>query len=189
VMGLLENSVVFVTSDHGHSLGDGNFLGKQGYPSHPSVFDIPLFVRHPEGSGAGQRSNLFLQHHDIPAQILQFAGIEPNQPLDGRTFWQNATRSGEAVRDHVTSSFPHGVTVIDDHWWYNSKIDGRSVFLYDLTSEHPFVDNVASEYQNEVRRLFGLALEDAGGAFPEQLLHFVAHHADAPGCSPLAAYD
>ncbi len=81
------------------------------------------------------------------------------------------------------------MTVIDGRWWYNSKIDGRSVFLYDLAAQNPFAKNVAREYQDEVRRLFGLALADAGGAFPEQLIRFAADHADAPGCSPLAAYE
>jgi len=190
VMGMLETTVVFVTSDHGHSLGENNYIGKQGYPSGPEVFDIPLFVRHPQGSGAGQQCNHFLQHHDIPAQILEFANVAPTQPLDGKSFWQPAINQSESIRDHVTASFPHGITVIDDRWWYNSKIDGKSVFLYDLDTLHPFTRNVADDHREEVRRLYRTALEDAGGdSFPEQLLRFAADHADAPGCSPLAAFE
>ena len=33
VLGLLDNTMVIFTADHGHSLGDMNYLGKRGYPS------------------------------------------------------------------------------------------------------------------------------------------------------------
>ncbi|GAG41503.1 unnamed protein product, partial [marine sediment metagenome] len=49
VLGLLDNTVVIFTSDHGHSIGDRNYLGKRGYPSSPEVFDIPLMIRFPKG--------------------------------------------------------------------------------------------------------------------------------------------
>ena len=55
-MGLLDNTLLIVTSDHGHSIGDKHYLGKKGYPSDPSVYDIPLLVRHPGGAGAGETS-------------------------------------------------------------------------------------------------------------------------------------
>ena len=89
-LGLLENTAIIIVSDHGHSIGDGNYIGKRGYPTDPSVFDIALFVRHPEGSGAGQRFNQLLQHTDISAQILEFAGVKPPQALHGQPFWQQA---------------------------------------------------------------------------------------------------
>src|SRR5690606_7697943 len=61
-LGRLDDTVVIVVSDHGHSIGDRDYMGKRGYPSDPSVFDIALLVRHPDGTGAGQRSDLLLQH-------------------------------------------------------------------------------------------------------------------------------
>jgi arylsulfatase A-like enzyme len=188
-LGLLENTVVMVTSDHGHSIGDHNYVGKRGYPSRPEVLDIPLFVHHPEGIGAGMRSDLWLQHHDISAQILEFAGLEPAQPLDGRPFLRVAVDGGPPLRDHVTVGWGFAVTVIDDRWWLNCKMNGRGVFLHDLTAEQPFDHNVADDHPDIVRRMFAQAVNEAGGSFPEELLQFAADHADAPGCSDLAAFD
>src|SRR5690606_25858956 len=90
-LGRLDDTVVIVVSDHRHSIGDRDYMGKRGYPSDPSVFDIALLVRHPDGTGAGQRSDLLLQHTDISAQVLEFAGVQPRQPLHGQPFWTAAT--------------------------------------------------------------------------------------------------
>ncbi len=186
VMGLLDETLLVVTSDHGHSIGDKGYIGKRGYPSDPSVYDIPLFVRHPEGRGAGQRSDAVVQHHDISAELLRFAGIEPHQPLDGRPFFEEAL-AGQEVRDHATVGWGTGLTVITKRWFMNCKIDGAGPFLYDLEGESPYERNVAGEHADVVERLFGLALEDAGGEFPEYLMELARNQKDAPGCSALAA--
>ena len=80
---------------------------------------IPLFVRHPQGTGAGMRSDFLLQHIDISAQVLEFAGVEPPQPLDGQPFWQRAVSSGQPVRDHVIIGWGMAMTVVNDRWWLN----------------------------------------------------------------------
>ncbi len=51
VLGRLEDTMVILVSDHGHSIGDGDFIGKRGYPSRPEVYDVALMVRFPGGSG------------------------------------------------------------------------------------------------------------------------------------------
>ena len=165
-LGLLHNTLLIVTSDHGHSIGDEGYMGKRGYPAHPAVFDIPLMVRHPEGVGAGQTSDILLQHTDIPAAIYAFAGVEPPQRLDGRSFWE-AALEGKKVRDHVTVGWGSAVTVIDDRWWLNAKIDGTGAFLYGLKALAPREKNVARDKQAVVQRLFRAAIEDARGGFPD----------------------
>jgi len=189
VLGVLENTVVIVTSDHGHCLGDGNYVGKRGYPSHPATVDIPLFVRHPAGIVAGMRSALLLQHTDISAQILEFAGVEPTQPLHGQPFWQRAIEGGSPIRDHVTMGWGFSVTVINGRWWLNCKVDGSGAFLYDLSAQKPFTQNAADDYPDVVRQMFAQAVADAGGQFPHTLLELAANRPDAPGCSILAAFE
>ncbi len=169
-LGLLENTIIIVASDHGHALGDMNFVGKRGYPSHPSCLDTALMVRHPLGLGAGDVCDHMVQHTDIGAQILDFGGTAPKRQLHGQPFWQNALDGGSAHRDHVTVGWMSAVTVVDERWWFNAKVDGTGVFLYDLGADYPFSENVADAHANVVQQMFAHALEDAGGEIPAEVL-------------------
>jgi len=186
-LGLLENTVLIVTTDHGHSIGDRNYIGKRGYPSGREVFDVPVIIRHPQGIGAGRRSDLLVQHTDVSAQILEWARVDPPEPIDGWPFWNAATKNGAAIRDHVTVGWGTAMTVIDDRWWYNSKIDATGVFLYNLADDPNLERNVADENLEEVKRLCRAGVEDAGRSFPKYLEELCAKQVDAPGCSALAA--
>jgi len=185
-LGLLDNTLLILTTDHGHSIGDSGYIGKRGYPSAPEVYDIPILIRHPEGIGAGMRSDLLVQHTDISALILEMAGVEPNAPIDGKSFWESAVNSGAPTRDHVTVGWGAAMTVIDGNWWLNCKINGKGVFLHDLNAEKPFEDNVADGNEGVVSQLFAKGVADAGGEFPDFLVERAERQADAPGCSELA---
>ncbi len=187
VLGLLQDTLLIVTSDHGHSIGDGDYVGKRGYPADASVFDVPLFVRHPGGLGAGQRSDVIVQHTDITAEILKCAGVAPTEPIDGMPLLQRAIEGKGPMRDHVTVGWSAAMTVITDRWWLNCKIDGKGPFLYELADGKPEGENVAEQNRDVVDELYGKGLEDAGGEFPDYLKEIAVKHEDAPGCSALAA--
>jgi len=189
VLGLLDNTVVIFTSDHGHSIGDRNYLGKRGYPSTPEVYEVPLMVRLPGAEYAGRKSGMFVQHHDITAVILEMAGVEPPVEIDGVSFVEDALASGGGARrrDHVTVGWGSTPTVISDRWWFNCKADGTGVLLYDLEAADPFARNVADEYPDVVNDLFAQAKEDGGGDFPDWIIELARDQADAPGCSDLVA--
>jgi arylsulfatase A-like enzyme len=187
VLGLLENTLLILTTDHGHSIGDGNYMGKRGYPSSPEVHDVPVLIRHPDGIGAGKKSSMLVNHTDIAATILDAANVRPPQPIDGRSFWKAVVENGEPIRDHVTVAWGSAVTVITEQWWMNCKIDGKGAFLYDLSNGAPSEKNVADQNKRMVDELFAKAVADAGGKFPDFIMELAKGQADAPGCSALAA--
>jgi len=186
VLGLLDETLIFLTSDHGHSIGDWNYMGKRGYPSSREVFDIPLIIRLPDGRGAGKRSDIFVQHTDITAAILDAAGVKPETETHGRPFL-DAALDGGGFRDHVTIAWGSAVTVVNRQWWFNCKVNGKGAFLHDLKTAEPFEENVADEHPELIRQLFDVATEDAGGSYPSWLLELAEKQRDAPGCSDLAA--
>lgn len=186
-LGLLDNTLLILTADHGHSVGDKQYIGKRGYPSGREVFDVPLLIRHPEGIGAGKRSDAFVQHTDLAAQILDFAGVHWPQPVDGKPFWKTIVNGEKFFRDHVTVGWGTTMTVIDDRWWFNAKIDGTGGFLYDMNTDPDLEKNIADEQPEQAKRLYRLGVEDAGGDFPEYLKDLCSKQADAPGCSALVA--
>ncbi len=185
-LGLLEDTLLIVASDHGHSIGDGDYMGKVGYPSRPEVFDVILMIRHPKGQGAGRRSELLLQHTDLAAQILDFAGISGPEPLHGQPFWRASVENGAPLRDHVTIGWGSAVTVIDQRWWLNCKVDRSGPILQDLHAERPFQTNLADDFPDTIARLFNLAVKDAGGGFPEFLLRQARGEVEIEEWNPLA---
>jgi len=187
VLGMLENTALIVTTDHGHCIGDGGYVGKRGYPSGPAVFEVPLFIRHPDGTGAGRRSDLLVQHTDLAAQVLGLAGVDAAGELDGESFFDQAVAGKPGHRDHVTVAWGPNLTVIDEAWWLNCKVDGTGVLLRDRSAADPFAANVADDHRDEVGRLFEAGLADAGAEIPAYLMEMARKQEDAPGCSALAA--
>jgi len=185
--GLLDDTMVVLTSDHGHSVGDRGYMGKRAYPSVPEVFDVPLMIRFPGAEHAGTRSDQFVQHHDISALILDAAGVGVPGEMEGLSFLNSAVSGGSAQRDHATIGCSSVVTVVDDRWWLNCKVDGTGVLLHDLKADDPFAKNVAQENRETVNELFAMAKADAAGGFPEWILELARDQKDAPGCGDLVA--
>jgi arylsulfatase A-like enzyme len=170
--GRLDDTLIIFTSDHGHSIFDRNYIGKRPYPSTPEVYDIPILIRHPEGIGAGKKSDMYVQHHDISAVIMEATGVKPVEPMDGIPFYKAALEGGPSIRDHVTVGWGSTPTVIKDNWWLNCKVDGTGVLLRDLSVNDPFAANVADKYPEVVDELFAMALKDADGKIPDWLFDY-----------------
>ncbi len=187
VLGLLDNAMVIVTADHGHSIGDNGYCGKRGHPAMPEVYDIPLLIRFPAADHAGKQSDLFVQHTDITGVILRAANAEPPQPIDGQSFVEAALLGKPGHRDHVTVAWGIHPTVITPRWWFTCSVLGTQCLLYDLERTYPFARNVAEESPNTIRELFEIARADARGSFPDWLLDQARKNSRAPGCSVLAA--
>jgi arylsulfatase A-like enzyme len=187
VLGLLDNSLIIFTADHGHAIGDADWIGKRGYPSRPEVYDIPLMVRFPKAAHAGKTWDEFVQFTDISATILDAAGVAAPEGIDGISFLDAAATNKKGPHDHVTAAWGSTPTVITDRWWLNCKVTGKGVLLHDLDAPDPFAQNVAADHPDVVGELFALAKADARGGFPDWLIDLAEQEADAPGCSDLAA--
>jgi arylsulfatase A-like enzyme len=188
VTGILDEALVVVTSDHGHSMWERRgYIGKRGYPSDPESYEIPLMVSHPRKARAGETCDAWVQHHDISASLLEAAGVTPPEPIDGRSFLDAAFGSGKPIRDHVTVGWGSAMTVVNDAWWLNCKVNGQGPFLYDTPRPAPDAPNIADKNPEKVAELFAMGVKDAGGSFPDFLLQQAASADDAPGCSPFAA--
>ncbi|GHA43825.1 sulfatase [Amylibacter ulvae] len=91
--GQADNTVIVFTSDHGDYLGDFGMLLKGALPMR-SVTRVPMIWSEPNAQG-GHRSSALASTIDIPATILDRAGLLAFNGMQGRSFRQCLSSDAE----------------------------------------------------------------------------------------------
>jgi len=168
-LGLAENTVVMVLSDHGVALGEHGYTGKPSNALWPEVTDIPFLIRHPEGRGGGQTSDFFASVHDIAPTVLGLLGIERPEAMNGQDL--SPILDGgepEEERPHFTLGYDDYVWARDDRYVMFSRNDRTEAKLFDLESDSDMENDIAGGNPGIVRRMFeDYVLADAGGPLPK----------------------
>ncbi|MGI8540247.1 MAG: sulfatase [Rubrobacteraceae bacterium] len=167
-LGFMENTLVMVMSDHGVSLAEHGFTGKVARAMWPELTDIPFFIRHPEGIGAGETSDFYASIHDIAPTILSQVDVERPAQMTG----QDLTPLLEG--DDPEEARPHFTLGYDDHSWTRDddfilvcRSDGEEARLYDAENDPNMDDDIAGDNPDVVRRMEDeYILADAGGEPP-----------------------
>jgi arylsulfatase A-like enzyme len=81
--GETENTLVFFLSDNGFLWGEHGLTRKM-VPYEESV-GIPLLMRWPETVSPGRVDSRLVATNDVPATIVDAAGLESREPMDGRS--------------------------------------------------------------------------------------------------------
>ncbi|MEM4461727.1 MAG: sulfatase [Candidatus Bathyarchaeia archaeon] len=135
-LGLLDDTTIIFTSDHGFYLGEHNLIGKSiimgGYhglaPLYEEVAHIPLLIRFADklGLDGGIKIDALVQTPDITATILELAGIEGKSYMDiqGESLLPIVRGERRVIRDIAVStpSLIKGVraglrvTITTDRW-------------------------------------------------------------------------
>ncbi len=167
-LSLLEDTLLFVFSDHGVGLGEHGYTGKTPNILWNEMTDIIYYVRHPEGKGAGQTSDFYASIHDIAPTVLSALGMERLDQMDGQDLTPILEgNSPERERPYFTLGYDNYSWARDERYAMFCLNDGSSAKLYDL-QEDPGMDNDISEgNQDVVRRMYeGYIIADAGGQQP-----------------------
>ena len=79
--GLLENTTVIITSDHGEAFGDHGVFG-HSYTVNLDEIGVPLVVLSP-GAPAGKEVNASVSLRDLPATVADLLGLAAGSPFPG----------------------------------------------------------------------------------------------------------
>lgn len=111
--GLLENTIVIVTTDH----GDG--LPRMKRTVYDSGIRVPLMIRYPDGRLAGSRDERLISFVDLAPTILEWAGLEPLPWQQGNALQANIQlRYVFAAADRHDTSPGRTKAVFDGRWKY-----------------------------------------------------------------------
>lgn len=162
-LGLEENTLLVLVSDHGVLLGEYGWVGKRYSEMHQALTHVPMMIRHPQGKGARQVSGYYASTHDIGPTVLSVLGIDKADGMNG-TDLSPLLDGGRpaAKRGYRTSSYNTHVSAGDDRWLLISGNRREELRLYDRKADAAELRNLARSNPTQVRRLWKLILRDAG---------------------------
>ena len=166
--GRMEDTLLLVLADHGVALGEHGYTGKPYGALWPELTDIPFFIRHPEGKGAGQSSDYYASTHDVAPTILDATDLVASQEVDGQPLIPLLEGSEPQPRSHFTLGYDEYVWARDEKYVMFGRNDRSELKLYDLESDADMNHDVAGDNPDIVKRMFDdYILEDAGGSLPQ----------------------
>ena len=147
--GVLENTLVIVTSDHGEALGDHG-EDVHGYFVYQATLRVPLVVRGP-GVKAGTRLGGLVRTVDLFPTILDMTGLAAGtQPSSGRSV-AHALRGGSVTDE---PSFAESLVPLLHYGWSDLRAvrDGRWKYILAPRPELYDLDADPGELRNLVDR-------------------------------------
>jgi len=208
VLGIADNTIVVFTSDHGHYFGEHEYFGKAEWihdpdavisqgadvplwfskswlltigwsPLYQELYRVPFIIRVPGVQPA--RRQALTTAPDIPATILDLAGVEPLGQIKGRSVREALTGKAPEHRPFVISSWPlyfakgelssavdsrrrriashMPVTVSNRRWSLIMGGPDEAPELYDLEKDPKESTNVWSRHEREGAALFREAID------------------------------
>jgi arylsulfatase A-like enzyme len=82
--GLLDDTILVITADHGENLGDHGLLDHV-FSLHRSICHVPLLIRFPPRFRAGARIDRLVRLEDVAPTLLDLCGLRAPEKMDGRS--------------------------------------------------------------------------------------------------------
>ncbi len=166
-LGLAENTLVVLVSDHGVLLGERGWVGKRYSEMHEELTHVPMAMRHPAGKAAGRTSRYYASTHDVGPTVLSVLGVEEPRGMNGADLSPLFDgRAPSKKRTYRTASYNTYLSAGDDRWLLIAGNHREELRLYDRRRDRYERRNVAHRHPKQVREMWGRILHDAGGHLP-----------------------
>lgn len=127
--GLVENTVVIFTSDHGDMLGDHQLLVKGAFFYDP-VVKVPLIIRWPDKIEGGKRIEQLVQMYDLTATILSLAGYTQRELQkwmpESKNLFPLILGKEQKIHDYVICCY-RGTGINDQSLYFNPPIHASMI--------------------------------------------------------------
>jgi N-acetylglucosamine-6-sulfatase len=170
--GVLDNTLVIFTSDHGYFYGE-HCLGPERRLAYEEAIRIPLLVRYPRFIRAGSRPDRFVLSIDIAPTVLQMAGVAVPAGMQGRHLTTSRERDAVLIEYFSDTVFPRirnmGYHAVRTRRWkyiHYRHLEGADE-LYDLRKDPFELDNQISNPAaplGEMRATMRRLLAETGGS-------------------------
>lgn len=155
--GLLENTLILFTSDHGDNLGDHEMIYK--WLMTEQALNVPMIARLPNAERGGTRdANLFTQI-DIGPTVLTAIGLDVPQRLDGKSNWNRLTKGDSSESPSRVYCEDNYLTMVRSKDKKLIHYTGQSYEEYFNLADDPWEENNLSQCPDHRQELLELKAE------------------------------
>lgn len=163
---IYDDSLIILTSDHGHSIGEHNATGKLPTYMYPELVDLPFMIKPPGNINGPKRIKIpYVYHHDIPPTIFGFIRKSiPNnyEGIDLSIFLDQEDQMLEN-RDYITCGMGLSSLYKDDKYALIVNNDRSLHKLFDLSKDPNWDENISDANSDICDELFNKIKTDAKG--------------------------
>lgn len=131
--GIYDDSLIIVTSDHGHMLGEHGFASKNFMPVYNELAHIPLFVHLPNSKCSGKRVAALTQNIDLMPTLLEHFHLEVPKTVKGINLLPVITSNAPTRETIIYGWFGKAVNLTDGRYTYFRapiREDNQPCYLY-----------------------------------------------------------
>jgi len=171
---MYDDSLIIFISDHGHSIGEHNFMGKLPFGLYPELVDIPFMIKPPGNIENGPKRILksYVYNHDILPTILGMIKRK-NIPkiLNGIDLSSLIIDNDYQIedRDYTTIGFQVVTLYKDDNYALITLNDQSFQKLFDLKKDQGWNENIANDNPDIIKELFTKIEKDAEGQLVKKI--------------------
>ncbi|QTQ13158.1 sulfatase [Treponema parvum] len=130
-LGLYDETLIILTTDHGHLLGEHGFTGKNFMHGYNQLSNIPFMMKKPKGEGAKSRISNLSQTIDIPATLLDYFNVPAPKTMLGTSLL--GLEKAKTRKEIIYGWFGGAVNVFDGkHTYFKASVreDNRPLYNY-----------------------------------------------------------
>lgn len=154
--GLLDNTLIILTADHGEGLGDHNLIGhvEQLYDT---LTHVPLIISYPKSIPKGKRIPYTVRHIDITPTILEYSGLTSSE-FKGRSLRQMIEGNENSDRPVMSMTFnpeaEHNlVSLVKDGFKIIKNVQDDSLELYNLAKDPKELNDISMKNVFKLNRM------------------------------------
>ena len=146
-LGLMKNSLIVFTADHGTMMGEQNQLHKAENRLRTQVTHVPLAIYHPRRQWEGRRIGGFVQHTDIMPTVLELLGVAAPKRVTGETLAPLIEARRDSRRETIVTGWGEHGAVRTREWAYIARWSpgGKFEELYDVRQDPLELHNVLEQ--------------------------------------------
>jgi arylsulfatase A-like enzyme len=166
-LGLLERTLVVLTSDHGESLTEHGYYFNHAASVHETTLRVPLILRFPEGRWAGRRISRVAGLADVAPTVREVLALRAPRRMDGVSFLRDLEGAGNPAVPVLAAVFPGEIpggqslfaVRTADHkyiwsspWWAGHILIPEREELYDLRRDPGEIVDLAAREPGRLAR-------------------------------------